>query len=134
MFQPAPSPRLSLSTSRTSAARSRTNSTVPSLEPLSTTTVSTPRSESRQFSIHGMASYVTTTAATRCGSAMFDLGTRTAPEAVAQHDHRPRERQQQGHEEVQKTGCERLVGADADASEEAHEERLAHRDPVQRER
>src|SRR5262245_37531337 len=96
MFQPAPSPRFSVSISRTPGYRSRTNATVPSLEPLSTTTVSTPASESRHRSIHGRASKVTTTDATGgpC-SAMPDLRTRAPAEPLAQHHHGSGE----GHEQ-----------------------------------
>jgi len=53
MFQPAPRPRFSALINRTSGKRSRTKSTVPSRDPLSTTIVSTPRSDSRQGSIQG---------------------------------------------------------------------------------
>src|SRR5262245_30857756 len=134
-FQPALSPRFPDSIRATSGWRSRTKATVPSPEPLSTTTVSTPRSESRQFSIHGSASYVTTTAAMRGdGSAMTDLGPRPAPQPVAQHDQRSGEGHQQRHEEVEEARRERLVRAHAHAAEEADEERLPHRQPVQRER
>ena len=63
-FQPAPRPRLSCSTSRTSGNRSRTSSTVPSLEPWSTTIVSWPRTLSRHLSMYGIALKVTTIAET----------------------------------------------------------------------
>jgi hypothetical protein len=65
---------------------------------------------------------------------MADLRARAAPQPVAQHDERPREGEQQRQEEVEEARGERLVGADADAAEEAHEERLPHGDPVERER
>ncbi len=56
VFHPNASPRFSSSTTATSGKRSRTNATVPSLDPWSTTTVSTPRTLSRHCSIHGSAS------------------------------------------------------------------------------
>ena len=46
----------------------------------------------------------------------------------------PGKREEQRDEEVEEAGRERLVRAHADAAEEADEERLAHRQPVQRER
>src|SRR6187397_3562202 len=72
--------------------------------------------------------------ATRAASAMLDLCPRSAADAVAQHDHRTGEREQQRDEEEEEAGCEGMARADSDASKEAHEERLAHREPVQRER
>src|SRR3990170_2528871 len=134
MFQPAPRPRFSALINRTSGKRSRTKSTVPSRDPLSTTIVSTPRSDSRQGSIQGRASYVTTTAATRGSLAMLDPRSRLAAKPFPEQDRATRHRQQQGDEEVEETGRERLVRADADAPEEANEERLPHGEPVQRER
>src|SRR5687768_10833934 len=133
MFHPVPNPRFSASTTFTSGNRSRTNARVPSLEPWSTTTVST-RSESRHCSIHGNASYVTTTAATRGASPMLDLRTSATAQPLAQHDHSSGECEQQGDQEVQETRGEGLIRADPDASEEAHEERLPHGETVQRER
>ena len=42
----------------------------------------------------------------------------------------PRQREREGHEEVEEAGRERLVRADVEAPEEADEERLAHREPL----
>ena len=55
LFQPCASPRLGSSTRATSGKRVRTISRVPSVEPWSTTTVSTPRTLSRQCSSQGSA-------------------------------------------------------------------------------
>ena len=54
-FQPAARPRFSCSINVTSGKSSRTTSTVPSVEPLSTTTVSSPRTLSRARSTQGSA-------------------------------------------------------------------------------
>ena len=64
--------RFAPSTTATAGTRSRTNATVSSVEPLSTTTVSMPATLSRHRSIHGSASYVTTTQAADPASPMFD--------------------------------------------------------------
>src|SRR4029078_7612554 len=134
--QPAETPAFSLSTTRTAGNPSRTRSTVPSPEPLSTTTVSTSATLSRHCSIQGSALYVTTTHAARAAaSAMLEPGPRAAaPEVFPEEDRRPREREHGGDEKDQESRRERLVGGHADAPEEADEERLAHREAVDRER
>src|SRR5438270_6640638 len=124
---PAPKPRFSCSIRRASGNRSRTSSTVPSVEPWSTTIVSCPRTLSRQRSIHGTALYVTTTTETR------ESATEPA-EALPPEQQRSRERQAERDGEEQEPGREGLVGAHAQPTEEADEERLAHGDPVDRER
>src|SRR5262245_39115710 len=136
VFQPAANPRFSRASKCTSGKRSRTSASVPSLEPWSTTMVGTPRTLSRHCSIQGSASYVTTATATsgRAASlAMLDAGARAAADALPREDRATRERHDDRHEEEQEPGRERLVCTHAEAPEEAHEERLAYRDPVQRE-
>ena len=67
-FEPPPRPLFSCSITRASGKRSRTSSSVPSVEPWSTTIVSWPRTLSSACSTQGSALYVTTTTET---SAMF---------------------------------------------------------------
>src|SRR5687768_12579378 len=124
--QPAASPRLSCSTSVTAGKRSRTKAAVPSLEPLSTTTVGSPRTLSRQRSSHGSASYVTTTTPTSAGSAMARPCPGAAAHALPEQDERTGDRQRDGDEEEQEPGRERLLRPHAQLPQEAHEERLAH--------
>src|SRR5262245_39692333 len=133
-FQPAASPRFSSSTTRTPGNRARTNATVPSDEPLSTTTVSSATTLSRQRSIQASASYVTTTQAARPRSAMLEPCARPSADPFPEQDHPAGHRESGRDEEEQEAGGESLVGRDADAPEEAHEEGLPHRDPVERER
>src|SRR3989442_416990 len=130
---PPPMPLFSCSISRTPGKRSRTRSTVPSLEPLSTTITSRPRTDSRHCSSHGSAFHVTTTTET---SATGRGRHRCPPvEDVLPQDHtEPREREQHGHHEEQEAARERRVGAHVQVPEEADEERLPHADPVDRER
>src|SRR5215218_10588676 len=109
-FQPAARPLFGCCTSVASGKRSRTASTVPSVEPLSTTTVGSPRTLSRQRSTHGSAFHVTTTAAT---SAMAHTRTDTAARAFPDEDDASRKRQRDRHQEEEEAGGERRVGVDA---------------------
>src|SRR4051812_49226703 len=121
---PPPIPRFSCSSTRTSGKRSRTTSSVPSVEPWSTTTTSWPRTDSRHCSSHGSAFQVTTTTERSATS----LGNRSAPvEDVLPEDHRePRRGQHDRHHEEEEAAREGEVGVDAEVAEEADEERLAH--------
>src|SRR5690242_9894851 len=113
---PPPMPRLSCSITRTSGYRSRTNATVSSVDPLSTTSTSRPATESRHCSIQGSALKVTTTTETSA-----TVGQRGAPvEHVLPEDHRqPGQREHDRHDEEQEPAGERGVGVDTDVSEEA---------------
>src|SRR5581483_2564950 len=114
--------------------RSRTSSSVPSVEPWSTTTTSWPRTESRHRSSHGSALYVTTTTETS-GRSGGDIGDRRAAEDVLpDHDRDAGQREQDRHHEEEEPAREGGVVVDAELAEEAHEERLAHADPVDGER
>src|SRR5688500_8261038 len=128
-FQPAASPRFSCSTTCTSGKRSRTVATVPSAEALSTTIVSSPRTLSRHVSSQGSALWVTTTTETSGMS-----GARPAADALPEQDHAARHGERGRDEEEEEAGREGGIGIDADGAEEADEEGLAHRDPVQRDR
>src|SRR4051812_21965169 len=132
-FHPAARPSFGRSTSRAAGKRSRTSSSVPSVEPWSTTTVSCRRTLSRHRSTQGSASSVTTTAVT--GSAIRDGTARDgAAEPLPREDQRARDGHEDRHEEEEEPGRERAVGVDAHRAEEAHEERLADREAVDRER
>src|SRR5579862_6808608 len=128
---PPPMPRFSCSITVTSGKRSRTSATVPSVDPLSTTTVSWPRTDSRHCSMCPAAFQVTTT--TERSSAIGN-GHRRPAEAFPQDHHEPRHRQEQCHQEEHEPGRERVVGTDAEPRQEADEERLSHPEPVDRER
>src|SRR6187431_1156056 len=65
---------------------------------------------------------------------MLDPRPRPPTEPLPEHDRAAREREREGHEEVEEPGRERLVGADVETAEEADEERLADGESVQRER
>src|SRR5260221_8722520 len=65
---------------------------------------------------------------------MLDARTRATAEPLPEKDEPARRRERHGDEEEQEPGGEALVGGDARAAEEAHEEGLAHREAVQRER
>src|SRR5882757_6380542 len=105
---PPPIPLFSCSITRTSGKRSRTNSTVPSAEPLSTTTTSRPRTDSRHCSTHGNAFHVTTTTET---SATWSGRCRVPVEDLLPQDHRdPGEREHDGHQEEEEATRERSVG------------------------
>src|SRR6266436_2634618 len=128
---PPPMPRFSCSITRTSGKRSRMSSSVPSVEPWSTTIVSCPRTDSSERSTQGSALKVTTT--TEMSSAIGDRGGRAA-EALPENDREARRREDERHHEEQEAGCERRVGIDVELAEEADEERLAHGEAVDRER
>src|SRR5215213_4713021 len=121
---PPPMPRFSCSTTVTSGNRSRTKATVPSLEPLSTTTVSCPRTDSRHRSSHGSALNVTTT------TEASPIGHGRPPHALPHEHGEPRQREHDRHHEEEEAARERAVGVDVDLAEEADEERLAHREAV----
>src|SRR3954447_3712060 len=128
---PPPMPLFSCSITRASGKRSRTKSTVPSFDPLSTTTTSCPRTDSRHRSSHGNASNVTTTTET---SATRRRYRGAAVEDVLPEDHAEAgQREQDGHDEEEETAGEGGVGVHAEVAEEADEERLAHADAVDRE-
>src|SRR5829696_10111228 len=126
---PPPIPTLSCSIRRTAANRSRTSSTLPSVDPLSTTIASYPSTDSRQRSSHGSASYVTTTTVTSSRIAL-DRRRRRAPHALPQDHGEPRQRDRDRQQEEQEADGERRVRVDADPLEEADEECLAHRSPL----
>src|SRR5581483_6494811 len=129
---PPPMPRFSCWITRASGNRSRTSSSVPSVEPWSTTIVSWPRTDSRQRSTQGSESYVTTT--TETSSAIGDGRGRPAPHSLPEDHREARKRERERHQEEQESRCERRVRADAELAEEADEERLAHAEAVDRER
>src|SRR5205809_4628842 len=136
---PAPKPRFSSSIRRASGNFSRTRSSVPSVDALSTTitSASVPRRLSSERSIQGAALCVTTTALTSGSAIRFAWNPRAATrpaEAFPGKNQRARERHQDRDHEEQEPGRERLVGAYPHLPEEADEERLAHREPVDRER
>src|SRR5262245_60976993 len=136
---PAPKPRFSSSTTRASGNCSRTRSGVPSVDALSTTITSAPvpRRLPSERSIHGAALWVTTTALTS-GSAIRLAGNpRLALGPVHPfpgEDQGTGDSHQDRDHEEQEAGGERLVGAHPHLPEEADEERLAHGEPVDRER
>src|SRR5258705_8401096 len=132
---PPPIPLFSCSITRTSGKRSRTKSTVPSVEPWSTTststsTISEERTDARHCSSHGSAFHVTTTTETS------GTGHCRAPvEHLLPQDHGdPWQREHDRHQEEQEAAREGGIGVDAQVAEEADEERLAHAEPVDRER
>src|SRR5438067_5266249 len=120
-FQPAQRPRFSCWTSRASGNRSRTSSTVPSVEPLSTTIVSCPRTLSRHCSSQGSALYVTTTAQT---SPTGRAGTCGAAERLPGQRHRPRQRHRDRDDEEEEARRERRVVVHVQPAQEADEEGL----------
>src|SRR6478609_801031 len=129
---PPPMPRFSCSITRTSGKRSRTNSTVPSVEPLSTTITSSPATDSRHCSIHGSAFQATTTTETSGTSLCY----RRAPveDVLPEDDEQPRHREHDRHHEEQEAAGERLVRGNPEVPEEADEERLANTEAVDGER
>src|SRR5262245_54207554 len=129
---PPPIPLFSCSITRTAGKRSRIAATVPSVEPLSTTTTSRPATDSRHFSIQGRALYVTTTTETSATGGRD--GRAPVEDALPEDDCDTRQREQHGHDEEQEAAGERRIGVDAEVAEEADEERLAHADPVDGER
>src|SRR5919204_4762359 len=130
-FHPAASPRFSRSSSRTRGNRSRTRSSVPSVEPWSTTTVSWASTLARHGSSHGSASYVTTTTAT---SAMPDARPGKPADALPGEDRRPGQRERERHDEEEEARREGAIRVDVQVAEEADEEGLAHGEAVDRER
>src|SRR6266540_1193209 len=92
---PAPKPRFSCSTSRASGKRLRTSSTVPSVEPLSTTisSASVPCKLSSERSIQGAALYVTTIAVTSAIGFARHAGASGPPQSFPREDQRARRRQ-----------------------------------------
>src|SRR4029453_17457732 len=136
---PAPNPRFSCSIRRACGNFSPTRSGVPSVESLSTTITSAPvpRRLSSERSIQGAALCVTRTALTSGSAICFARNPRAATrpmDALPREDQRARDRHQDRDHEEEEPGRERLVGAHAHLTEEADEERLAHREPVDRER
>src|SRR6266545_956849 len=129
---PAPKPRFSCSTSRASGNRSRTSSTVPSVEPLSTTisSASVPRKLSSERSTQGAALYATTIAVTSAIGFARHAGASGPPQSLPREDQRARRRHHHRDDEEEEPGCEGPIGIDADATEEADEERLPYREPV----
>src|SRR5580765_3687888 len=126
---PPPMPRFSCSITRASGNCSRTRSTVPSVEPLSTTITSRPCTDARHCSIHGSAFHVTTTTVTSATALGHRaLRSRGGPaEHLLPEDHgEPGQREQNRHHEEEKAAGERRVGAHSEVPEEADEERLAH--------
>src|SRR5207248_8415308 len=98
---------------------------------LSTTTASWSRTDSRHSSTCPAALNVTTTTAT--SSAIRDRHRAPAQTLPEDHDQAGGGEQQRHQGEHEPDG-ERVVGVDADAGEEADEERLAHAEAVDRER
>src|SRR4029453_13690985 len=136
---PAPKPRFSASVRRASGNFPRRRSGVPSVESLSTTINSAPvpRRLSSERSIQGAALCVTPTALTSGSAIGFARDPRAATrpmDALPRENQRARDRHQDRDQEEQESGRERLVGAHANLPEEADEERLAYREPVDRER
>src|SRR5919197_5279348 len=152
VFQPAPRPRFSCSTRRAAGKRSRTSSSVPSVEPWSTTTSSCAPTLSRQRSIHRPAFSVTTTTLTPRGrgaslakdrrpatiarSAMPQAGALSAKAAHSFPGEDPGagQRHRDRDEEEEEARGEGGVGVDREVAEKADEERLPDREPVDRER
>src|SRR5262249_15947782 len=88
--------------------------------------------DSRHFSIQGSALYVTTT--TETSATGGGDGSAPVEDALPQNDRDARQREQHRHDEEQEAARERSVRADSELPQEADEERLAHADPVDRER
>src|SRR4051794_18936722 len=126
---PAPNPRFSCSITRAAGNRSRTSSSVPSVEPLSTTITSFPCTDCRQGSIQGSALYVTTTTETssRIGNGR---SSRTLPD----DDQEPGQRKRERHQEEDEAGREGGIGVNAELAEEVDEECLAHGEAIDGER
>src|SRR4029079_3103132 len=130
-FSPAPRPRFSCSTTRTSGNPSRTRSTVPSVDPWSTRIVSSPARLSSHSSPHGSPFRVTVTAessATAFESRLL-AGSRSAQRLPAEN-HGAGQRECDRDDEEQETGRERRVCVDTELTQEADEERLAHGEAV----
>src|SRR4051812_12220227 len=91
---PAPNPRFSCSITRAEGKRSRTSSSVPSVEPWSTTITSFPSTERRHRSIQGSALNVTTTTVT---SSRIWNG--RSARALPDDDHEPGQREDERRQE-----------------------------------
>src|SRR3954447_18469923 len=113
---PPPMPRLSCSTRRT--PRRRTTSSVPSVEPWSTTTTSWPLTESRHCSSHGSALYVTTTTVT---SGIRDRLHAPTRNRLPEHDADSGQCEQDRHHEEQEATREGRVMRHAQLAEKADE-------------
>src|SRR6478736_6274828 len=134
---PPPMPRFSCSITRTCGNCTRMRSTVPSVEPLSTTITSWRCTDARHCSIHGSAFHVTTTTVTSATALGHRaLRSRGGPaEHLLPEDHgEPGQREQDRHHEEEKAAGERRVGTDPEIAEKADEERLSHAEPVDGER
>src|SRR4051794_26896100 len=107
---PPPIPLFSCSITRTSGYRSRTSSTVPSVEPWSTTTTSRPRTESRHCSSHGSAFHVTTTTVTETSGCSIGDGRRPPEDVLPQQDRHAGECEEDRHDEEEEPAGERKVG------------------------
>src|SRR5215207_10144994 len=129
-FQPVASPTFSCSTTMAAGSTRRAASTVPSVDALSTTTTSSPRTLSRQRWIHRSALWVTTTTPTS-GMARVRAA---ASQALPEQDHPARERHHDRDDEEEEPGRERRVRVHAQLAEEADEEGLADGETVERER
>src|SRR5437867_3890137 len=106
---PPPMPRLPCWITRTSGKRSRTSSTLPSDDPLSTRIVSKSRTESRHCSSQGRALYETTTTETSSR-----IGHRRAPHALPQQHDDARQREHQRQHEEEEAARKRGVCVDAE--------------------
>src|SRR5581483_11882153 len=126
--------RFSCSITRTSGKRSRTSSSVPSVEPWSTTIVGIPRRLSRQRSSQGRPSSVTVTAVTSALTSGLEPAGRRPSQPLDGQDHRARQRERDRDDEEQEARREGWIGADVQLAEEADEEGLADGEPVDRER
>src|SRR6476620_1826049 len=134
---PPPMPRFSCSITRTCGNCTRTSSTVPSVEPLSTTITSLPCTDARHCSIHGSAFHVTTTTVTSATALGHRaLRSRGGPaEHLLPEDHgEPGQREQDRHHEEEKAARLCCVTTYTEIAEKADEERLAHTKPVDGER
>src|SRR4051794_36764289 len=130
---PPPMPTFGCSTSLACGNRSRTSSTVPSVEPLSTTTVSYSRTDSRHRPSQGSALYATTTTETSSRIRNRSRPPRAAAE-IPQDDREPRYGQHERHHKEQNPAGERRARAHAQTAEEADEEGPPHRQSVDGER
>src|SRR5579862_548 len=133
---PAPMPRFSWAKTRTRGKRVRTSSRLPSVEPWSTTIVSSPATDSRHRSSHGSALNVTTMTETS-PSGIRDRGGCAAartPRSLPQDHAEPWQSEHHGHHEEEEAARERRIGRHGELAEEVDEERLAHGEPVDCER
>src|SRR6476469_8777007 len=132
---PPPMPRFPCSITRTCGNWARTRSTVPSVDPLSTTITSRPCTDARHCSIHGCAFHVTTTTVTSTTASRYSTLRLwcTPTEHLLPEDHcEPRQGEHDRHHEKEEPAGERRVGVDAEVAEEADEEGFAHPETVDR--